>query len=109
MNKLNHQPLHRFRWHFLLALLTFIVVGVAYFASAKSVPNDFQSSTAIHEVSDYARDYEDNTDDDPLFIITALLNQSLQVDWTNALNTHIPESNLSWFSYRARSRSPPRI
>ncbi len=84
-------------------------MGLAYYASAKHVPNDLQSSTAIHEVSDYARDFEDNTDDDSSFIISALLDQSPQLDWSNVLNTFIAQSNQSWLCYRARSRSPPLI
>ena len=85
-------------------------MGLAYYASAKHVPNDLQSSTAIHEVSDYARDFEDNADDDSSFIIAALFDQSLQLDWSSVtLNTSIAQSNASWFAYRARSRSPPTL
>lgn len=84
-------------------------MGLAYYVSAKPVSNNLQSSTAIHEVSDYARDYEDNADDDSLFIIAGLFDQSLQLDWSVILNTSFAESNASWFAYRARSRSPPAL
>ena len=107
MKILQKQPMHRYRWHLLIGILMTCVLGLAYYVSAKPVPNDLQSSTAIHEVSDYARDYEDNADDDSFFIVKSLFDQSLQLDWSNVLNTFITRSNPSWFCYRARSRSPP--
>jgi hypothetical protein len=109
VKKFHHQSLLRYRWHLVFALLTFFVMGLAYCVSTKSVSNDLQSSTAIHEVSDYARDFEDNADDDSFFITSALFNQSLQFDWSIILNTFIAQSNVSWFAYRARSRSPPAL
>lgn len=109
MKKFHYQLLLRFRWHFVFALLTLIVIGLAYYLSAKPVPNDLQSSTAIREVSDYARDLEDNLDDDSFFIISESFDQSLQLDWSVILNTLITQSNASWFTYRARSRSPPTL
>lgn len=84
-------------------------MGVAYYVSAKPVSNDLLCSTAIHEASDYARDYEDNADDDSSFIIAGVIDQSQQLDWSLILNTSFAQSNASWFAYRARSRSPPAL
>ncbi|MFV1921055.1 MAG: hypothetical protein ACMZ63_00380 [Methylotenera sp.] len=109
MKIFHHQSLLRYRWHLVFALLTFTVIGLSCYLSAKPVPNDLQSSTAIHEVSDYARDFEDNADDDSFFIIAGLFDQSLQLDWSVILNTFVAQSNVSWFAYRARSRSPPTL
>ena len=97
----------RFRSYLLFALLTSFVIGVAYFGNTQPTDNDTLSSTVIPEIADYARDVEDASDDNPLFINTSVLSQQLQLDWGNVLNTYLFKPSLTGLYYRALPRSPP--
>jgi hypothetical protein len=107
VKKFNTLAFKRFRSYLLLALLTSFVIGVAYFVHVKPFNTDAPSNSIIPEVADYERDVEDNIDDDPLFIASSLLNQSLDLDWGNTLHTSIITPSFAKISYRARPRSPP--
>lgn len=102
-----HQLVVRLRSYILFALLTSFVVSIAYLATEQSVNHDSLSSNAIPEVADYVRDFEDNTDDNQLFIIPTSSNQAIQSNWTNIRNTSVFEPSFTKVCYRARPRSPP--
>lgn len=102
-----YQSLLRLRGYLLLVLLTSFVISIAYLATEKPVNHDPLSSNAIPEVADYVRDFEDNTDDNQLFIIPTSSNQAIQSNWTNIRNTSVFEPSFTKVCYRARPRSPP--
>ncbi len=107
MKNSHYQLLIRLRSYFLFVLLTTFVISIAYFATAKPVNHDPLSSNAIPEVADYVRDFEDNADDNQLFIIPSSFNQAIQLNWTTSSKTSAFKPSFTKVSYRARPRSPP--
>lgn len=91
----------------LLALLASFVIGVAYFASAKLDSAQLDSSSAIPEVADFVRDFEDLDDSDPFLMATALLKAPLCLDWQVVRSTATSHAAFSRLYYRAQPRSPP--
>lgn len=102
-----YQSLLRLRGYLFFALLTTFVISIAYLATEKPVNQDSLSANAIPEVADYVRDFEDNADDNQLFIIPTSLNQAIQLNWTTISNTSTFQPSFTKVSYRARPRSPP--
>ncbi|MCH9799680.1 MAG: hypothetical protein K0U18_08420 [Betaproteobacteria bacterium] len=102
-----YQSLLRLRGYLFFALLTTFVISIAYLATEKPVNHDSLSANAIPEVADYVRDFEDNADDNQLFIIPTSLNQAIQLNWTTISNTSTFQPSFTKVSYRARPRSPP--
>jgi hypothetical protein len=107
VKNIHYQSILRLRNYIFFALLTSFVIGMAYLATEKLVNHDSLSSNAIPEVADYVREFEDNTDDNQLFIIPTSPNQSIQSNWTNIRNTSVFEPSFTKVCYRARPRSPP--
>lgn len=102
-----YQSLLRLPGYLFFALLTSFVISIAYLAIEKPVNHDQQSANAIPEVADYVRDFEDNADDNKLFILPASSNQITQLDWAAILNSSAFKPSFTKLSYRARPRSPP--
>lgn len=97
----------RLRGYILLVLLTSFVIGIGYLATEKQVSHDSLSSNVIPEVGDYVRDFEDNADDNQLFIIPTSLNQAIQLNWATIRNTPLLKPSFTKVCYRARPRAPP--
>ncbi len=102
-----YPSLLRLRGYLFFVLLTSFVISIAYLATEKLASHDPLSSNAIPEVADYVRDFEDNTDDNQLFIIPTSLNQAIQLNWTTIRNTPVLKPSFTKVCYRARPRSPP--
>ncbi len=102
-----HQSLLSLCHCLIFALLTGFVISIAYLSIQKPVSYDQLSANPNPEVTDYVRYFEDNADDDKLFVLPTSFNQVVQIDWPAIRNASAFKPGFTKVSYRARPRSPP--